>query len=130
MSFLTNQTQESGFQQVGDLVTRNISVFCLLRVALYFKAMPNSIDFYKEMFLHVIPVRIIVPTIIVRIIVYNGESKWSLKARSDERKRSVKNCDCDKNEIAKHCWKADHNFSWDQKKVIHRERRLISGKIK
>ena len=28
-SFLTNQKQESGFQQVGDLVTRNISVFCL-----------------------------------------------------------------------------------------------------
>ena len=40
---------------------RNISVFCLWRVALYFKAMPNSIDFYKEIFLHVIPVCIIVP---------------------------------------------------------------------
>ena len=26
-----------------------------------FKAMPNSIDFYKEIFLHIIPVRIIVP---------------------------------------------------------------------
>ena len=25
--FLTNQKQESGFQQVGGLVTRNISVF-------------------------------------------------------------------------------------------------------
>ena len=31
------------------------------RVALYFKAILNSIDFYKEIFLHVIPVRIIVP---------------------------------------------------------------------
>ena len=29
LSFLTNQKQESGFQQVGGLVTRNISVFCL-----------------------------------------------------------------------------------------------------
>ena len=28
-SFLTNQKEESGFQQVGGLVTRNISVFCL-----------------------------------------------------------------------------------------------------
>ena len=28
---------------------------------LYFKAIPNSIDFYKGIFLHVIPVRIIVP---------------------------------------------------------------------
>ena len=46
---------------MGSLVTRNISVFCLLQVALYFKAMPNSIDFYKGIFLHAIPVRIIVP---------------------------------------------------------------------
>ena len=43
--------------------------------------------------------------------VYFGESKRSLKSRSDERKRSARNCDCDKNEIAKHCWEADHNFN-------------------
>ena len=29
LSFTTIQKQESGFQQVGDLETRNISVFCL-----------------------------------------------------------------------------------------------------
>ena len=29
LSFLTNQNQELGFQQVGGLVTRNIAVFCL-----------------------------------------------------------------------------------------------------
>ena len=51
--FLTNKKQESGFQQVCGLVTRNISVFCLSRVALYFKAIPNSINFYKGIFLHV-----------------------------------------------------------------------------
>ena len=62
--------------------------------------------------------------------VYFGESKRSLKSRSDEHKRSVRNCDCDKNEIAKHCWEADHNFRWDQKKVIDRESRLIPRKIK
>ena len=61
LSFLTNQKQESGFQQIGGLVARNISVFCLLQVALCLKAMPNSIDFYKRILLHVIPVRIIVP---------------------------------------------------------------------
>ena len=61
LSFLDNQKQESSFQQVCSVVTRNISVFCLYRVALYFKAMPNSIDFYKGIFLHVIPVRMIVP---------------------------------------------------------------------
>ena len=47
----------------------------------------------------------------------------SLKSHSDEHKRSVRNCDCDKNEIAKHCWEADHNFNWDQKKVIDRKSR-------
>ena len=45
-------------------------------------------------------------------VVYFGESKQSLKLRSDENKRSVRNCDCNK--------KADHNFDWDQKKVIDR----------
>ena len=45
--------------------------------------------------------------------VYFGESKQFLKSHSDEHKRSVRNCDCDKNEIAKHCREADHNFSWD-----------------
>ena len=35
--------------------------------------------------------------------VYFGESKWSLKLRSDEHERSVRICDCDKNETAKHC---------------------------
>ena len=61
--------------------------------------------------------------------VYFGESKRSLKSRSDEHKRSVRNCDCKKNEIVKHCWEADHNFSWDQKKFVDRESRLIPRKI-
>ena len=61
LSFLTNQKQESGFQQVCGLVKRNTSVFCLKQVALYFKFMPNSTDFYKGIFLHVIAVRMIVP---------------------------------------------------------------------
>ena len=62
--------------------------------------------------------------------VFFGESKRSLKSRSDEHKRSVRNCDCDKNEIAKHCWEADHNFNWDQKKVVDRESRLVPRKIR
>ena len=43
-------------------------------------------------------------------VVYFDESKRSLRSRSDEHKRSVRNCDCDKNEIAKHSSEADHNF--------------------
>ena len=53
-----------------------------------------------------------------------------LKSRSDEHKRSVRNCDCEKNEITKHCWEVDHDFNWDHKKVIDRESRLIHRKIK
>ena len=64
------------------------------------------------------------------LTVYFGESERSLKLCSDEYKRSVRNCDCHKNETAKHCWEADHNFNWDQKKVIDRESRLIPRKIK
>ena len=53
--------------------------------------------------------------------VYFGEPKTSLKSRSmDEHKRSVKNCDCENIETAKHCLEADHNFSWDQKKVVRK----------
>ena len=62
--------------------------------------------------------------------VYFGESKRSLKSRSDEHKRSFRNCDCEKNEFAKHCWEADHNFSRDQKKVVDRVIRLIPRNIK
>ena len=58
------------------------------------------------------------------------EYKWFLKSCSDEHKRSVRSCDCDRNEIVKHCWEIDHNFSWDQKKVISRESWLIPRKIK
>ena len=48
--------------------------------------------------------------------------------RSDEHKRSVRNCDCDKKEIAKHCWEVDQNFNWDQKKGTDRESMLIPRK--
>ena len=43
--------------------------------------------------------------------VYFSESKQSLKVRSDKRKRSVRNCDCDKNETAKYSQETNHNFS-------------------
>ena len=62
--------------------------------------------------------------------VYFSDSRRSLKLRSDEHKRSVRNCNCDKNVIAKHCSEANHKFSRDQKKVVDRESRLIPTKIK
>ena len=48
--------------------------------------------------------------------VYFAESKQSC----------VRNCDCDKNEIAEHYWEADHNFSLDQKKIIDRRKQVNS----
>ena len=34
-----------------------------------------------------------------------------------------------KNEIAKHCWEADHNFSLDQKKIVDRDCSFIPKMI-
>ena len=62
--------------------------------------------------------------------VYYGESKQFLKLRSEEHKKYVKKYDCEKNEIAKHCWEADVNFSWDQKKYFDRKSRLFPRKVK
>ena len=45
-------------------------------------------------------------------------------------KSDLKSCDCEKTEIAKHCWEADHNFKWDQTKVVDRESMLIPRNIK
>ena len=61
--------------------------------------------------------------------VYIGESERSLKSWSDEHKRPVRNWDYDKNEIAKHYCEANHNFSWNEKKVVDQESRLIHRKI-
>ena len=63
-------------------------------------------------------------------VVHFGESKQSLKSHSGEHKRSVRNCDCDKNEIAKHCLEADLNVSWDEKKAVDRKHNLTPRKIK
>ena len=35
--------------------------------------------------------------------------------------QSVRNCDFEKNEIAKNCWEADYSFSWNQKNAVDSE---------
>ena len=40
-SFRTNQKQESNFQEAGGLLTKNIFVFCIWQVILYFKGIPS-----------------------------------------------------------------------------------------
>ena len=49
------------FQEDGRLITKNISIFCLLRVALDLSGMWNSNDFYKGLLLKLIYVHITVP---------------------------------------------------------------------
>ena len=45
-------------------------------------------------------------------------------------KQFLSACDCDKNEIPKHCCEVDNKFSQDQKKVADRESTLITRKIR
>ena len=42
--------QESYFQEIAGLITKNISIFCLSWFTFHFKGMPNSINFYKRIF--------------------------------------------------------------------------------
>ena len=62
--------------------------------------------------------------------VYFDESKRPLKSRSDKHKSSFKNCDSENSEVAKHCWKVDHKFNWNEKKVLDGQNRFIPRKIK
>ena len=61
---------------------------------------------------------------------YIGESKRSFKVRSSEHMRAVRNMDIEKNEIADHCWKFNHEMDWNDKKVIDTEPYVWSRKIK
>ena len=43
----------------------------------------------------------------------------STKSRSEEHRRSVRDCDYKWDEIEKQSWEINHNFSWDQKEVVN-----------
>ena len=70
---------------------------------LYFKAMSNSIDFYKWIFFHVIPVRIIVPwpikTCMAKslncktLILYDGNNNYNDKNNSSDNNNNNNNGD-------------------------------------
>ena len=64
------------------------------------------------------------------VVTVKESTLLNLNGLLDEHERSATNFDCYKSKIAKHCWEVDHNFSWDQKKVVNRESRLIPRKIK
>ena len=81
------------------------SIFCLQRVTLYFKPMPNSTNFYKEFFLHVIPVGMIV--------------LWFLSLASLF--KSVKNLQINKTEMSK--LTAIHQLKCKFRKIFMCQRR-------
>ena len=63
-------------------------------------------------------------------VVYIGETKRTLVQRVQEHKRAVQNADTSKNEIADHSWTKDHQFNWNEKKIIDQEKGWVARKIK
>ena len=61
---------------------------------------------------------------------YIGETKRTLVQRVQEHKRAVRNADTSMNEIADHSWTKDHQFNWNEKKIIDQEKGWIARKIK
>ena len=60
LPFLTKQKKESGFQQVGGLVTKNISVFLFIKSRALLQSHAKFNKLFIGIFLHVTPVSIIV----------------------------------------------------------------------
>ena len=47
-----------------------------------------------------------------------GESKRTLAERTKEHTRAVRAADTRRYETADHCWKYNHDFDWENKKII------------
>ena len=62
--------------------------------------------------------------------VYIGETKRKFDCRVQEHKKAVQNGDISKNEIANHSWTKNHNFNWDGKKILDREKGWTARKVK
>ena len=62
--------------------------------------------------------------------VYIGETKRKFDCRVQEHKKAVQNGDISKNEIADHSWTKNHNFNWDGKKILDREKKWTARKVK
>lgn len=61
-------------RQFGCLVTRNTSDFCLQWVRIYLKDVLNSINFYKRILLHIIPLHFIVLWLNANIFQYKVDN--------------------------------------------------------
>ena len=62
--------------------------------------------------------------------VYVGESKRTLAERTKEHTRAVRAADTRRYETAYHCWKYNHDFDWENKKIMDYEANTTTRKIK
>ena len=62
--------------------------------------------------------------------VYFGESKRTLAERTKEHNRAVRAADTRRYETADHCWKYNHDFDWENEKIMDYEGNTTTRKIK
>ena len=62
--------------------------------------------------------------------VYFGESKRTIPERTKEHTRAVRAVDTTRFETADHCWKYNHDFDWENKKIIDYETNTTTRKTK
>ena len=65
-----------------------------------------------------------------REAVYFGESKRTIAERTKEHTRAVRAADTRRYETADHCWKYNHDFDWENKKIVDYETNTTTRKIK
>ena len=63
-------------------------------------------------------------------VVNFGEPKRAIAERTKEHTRAVRAADTRKYETADHCWKYNHDFDWENKKIIDYETNTTTRKIK
>ena len=62
--------------------------------------------------------------------VYFGELTRTIAERTKEHTRAVRAADTRRYETADHCWKYNHDFDWENKKIIDYETNTTTRKIK
>ena len=62
--------------------------------------------------------------------VYFGESKRTIAQRTKEHTRAPRAADTRRYETADHCWKYNHDFYWENKKIMDCETNTTTRKIK
>ena len=62
--------------------------------------------------------------------VYFGELKQTIAERTKEHTKAVRSADTRKYETADNCWKYNHDFDWENKKIMDYETNTTTRKIK